>query len=54
MRYYNHRDLGFTQQALYCYRKLHSLDPANVDALWDRASLAKETGDLRTVSLFGL
>ncbi|KII83764.1 hypothetical protein PLICRDRAFT_118961 [Plicaturopsis crispa FD-325 SS-3] len=40
--------LGFNQQALYCYRKLYSLDPANVDALWDRASLAKETGDLRT------
>jgi hypothetical protein len=43
------RDLGYNQQALYCYRKLYSLDPTNVDALWDRASLAKEMGDLRTV-----
>ncbi|KAH7911471.1 hypothetical protein BJ138DRAFT_1237800 [Hygrophoropsis aurantiaca] len=42
------RDLGYNQQALYCYRKLYSLDPTNVDALWDRASLAKELNDLRT------
>ncbi|KAF8126331.1 hypothetical protein EV363DRAFT_1174437 [Boletus edulis] len=42
------RDLGFNQQALYCYTKLCSLDPENVDALWDRASLAKEMRDLRT------
>lgn len=43
------RELGYSRQALYCYGKLYSLDPANVDALWDRASLAKEIGDLRTV-----
>jgi tetratricopeptide (TPR) repeat protein len=43
------RDMGYNQQALYCYRKLYSLDPNNVDALWDRASLAKEMGDLRIV-----
>ena len=43
------RELGYSQQALYCYRKVCSLDPTNVDALWDRASLAKETGDLKTV-----
>lgn len=43
------RDAGLKQQALYCYRKVHSLDPANVDALWDRASLAVEIGDLKTV-----
>ncbi|KAF8549682.1 TPR-like protein [Imleria badia] len=42
------RDLGFNQQALYCYTKLYSLDPENVDALWDRASLAREMRDLRT------
>ncbi|KAG5642746.1 hypothetical protein DXG03_002261 [Asterophora parasitica] len=42
------RELGHNQQALYCYRKVYSLDPTNVDALWDRASLAKETGDLKT------
>ncbi|KAJ3795759.1 hypothetical protein GGU11DRAFT_209264 [Lentinula aff. detonsa] len=41
------RNLGFYQQALYCYRKVHSLDPSNVDALWDRATLAKEVGELR-------
>ncbi|KAG8215367.1 hypothetical protein J3R82DRAFT_8964 [Butyriboletus roseoflavus] len=42
------RHLGFNQQALYCYTKLYSLDPENVDALWDRASLAGEMRDLRT------
>ena len=42
------RDHGYNQQALYCYRKVHRLDPANVDALWDRASLAREIGELRT------
>jgi len=43
------RDLGYIQQALYCYRKVYSLNPDNVDALWDRATLAKSAGDLRTV-----
>ncbi|PPQ91090.1 hypothetical protein CVT25_013128 [Psilocybe cyanescens] len=42
------REHGYKQQALYCYRKVYSLDPTNVHALWDRASLAKEMGDLRT------
>ncbi|CAA7263975.1 unnamed protein product [Cyclocybe aegerita] len=42
------REHGYNQQALYCYRKVNSLDPANVDAWWDRASLAKEIGELRT------
>ncbi|RXW22111.1 hypothetical protein EST38_g3735 [Candolleomyces aberdarensis] len=42
------RELGYNQQALYCYRKVNSLDPTNVDAFWDRASLAKEVGDFRT------
>ncbi|ESK86429.1 TPR-like protein [Moniliophthora roreri MCA 2997] len=42
------RKLGYHQQALYCYRKVYSLDPSNVDALWDRAVLAKEIGDLKT------
>ncbi|KAG6915765.1 hypothetical protein DXG01_009970 [Tephrocybe rancida] len=42
------REQGYNQQALYCYRKVYSLDPTNVDALWDRASLAKETGDMKT------
>lgn len=44
-----YRNLGFHQQALYCYRKVYSLDPSNVDALWERAVLAKEIGDLRIV-----
>ncbi|KIJ93896.1 hypothetical protein K443DRAFT_63333, partial [Laccaria amethystina LaAM-08-1] len=39
---------GYNQQALYCYRKVYSLDPTNVDAFWDRASLEKEIGDFRT------
>lgn len=44
------REHGYNQQALYCYRKVYSLDPMNVDALWDRASLAKEIGDFKIVS----
>ncbi|KAJ3497276.1 hypothetical protein NMY22_g19715 [Coprinellus aureogranulatus] len=42
------RELGHNQQALYCYRKVNTLDPTNVDAYWDRASLAKEIGDFKT------
>ncbi|KAI0372638.1 TPR-like protein [Pilatotrama ljubarskyi] len=42
------RALGYNQQALYCYGKMYHLDPTNVNALWDRASLAKEIGDLKT------
>ncbi|KAI0063565.1 TPR-like protein [Artomyces pyxidatus] len=42
------RDLGFSQQALYCYGKVYSLDRSNINALWDRAALAKEIGDNRT------
>ncbi|KAF9821450.1 hypothetical protein IEO21_00696 [Rhodonia placenta] len=41
------KDMGYNQQALYCYGKIYSLDPSNVNALWDRASLAREIGDLR-------
>ncbi|KAL7280359.1 hypothetical protein ACG7TL_005282 [Trametes sanguinea] len=41
------RALGYNQQALYCYGKMYHLDPTNVSALWDRASLAKEIGDLK-------
>ncbi|KAF5345552.1 hypothetical protein D9758_012000 [Tetrapyrgos nigripes] len=43
------KELGHHQQALYCYRKVYSLDPSNVGALWDRASLAKEIGELKNV-----
>ena len=45
------KELGYNQQALYCYGKIYSLDPTNVSALWDRASLAKEINDLKTVSI---
>ncbi|CAK5261855.1 unnamed protein product [Mycena citricolor] len=41
-------DLGFKQQALYCWGKLASLDPTNINAQWDRASLARDLGDLKT------
>jgi hypothetical protein len=43
-------DMGYTEQALYCYGKVYSLDPTNVNAMWDRAALAKEFGNLRIVS----
>ncbi|KAJ7236030.1 hypothetical protein C8J57DRAFT_1377318 [Mycena rebaudengoi] len=42
------KDLGYNAQALYCWRKQSSLDPSNVNAQWDRASLAREMGDLKT------
>ncbi|KAF9032358.1 hypothetical protein BJ165DRAFT_1535052 [Panaeolus papilionaceus] len=42
------REMGFLNQALYCFRKAYSVDPTNVDALWDRAALAREMGDWRT------
>ena len=41
------KELGYHQQALYCYGKIYHLDPTNVGALWSRASLAQEIGDLR-------
>ncbi|KAJ6622252.1 hypothetical protein B0H10DRAFT_2014932 [Mycena sp. CBHHK59/15] len=42
------KELGYGQQALYCWGKGYNLDPNNVGALWDRAILAKELGDLKT------
>lgn len=45
------RELGYTQQALYCYSKANSLDPTNLGPWWDRATLAREVGDLRVVCL---
>jgi len=42
------KEWGYNQQALDCYRKVYSLDPSNVDALWDRESLAKEMGEFST------
>ncbi|KAI5117819.1 hypothetical protein M0805_004949 [Coniferiporia weirii] len=40
------RELGLLTQALYCLAKATRLDPDNVLALWDRAALAREVGDL--------
>ncbi|KAJ3569113.1 hypothetical protein NP233_g5266 [Leucocoprinus birnbaumii] len=42
------REMGYNQQALYCYRKVYSLDPTNIHALWERAVLAKNIGDHKT------
>ena len=49
-RSYN-SELGYNQQALYCYGKVYNLDPSNLNALWDRATLAKEIGELKTVAV---
>ena len=43
--------MGLSKQALYCYSKAYSLDPTNVNTLWDRAILAKEIGQTNTVRL---
>ncbi|KAJ6486311.1 hypothetical protein DFH09DRAFT_1265926 [Mycena vulgaris] len=45
------REMGYPQQALYCWGKGYHLDPTNVAALWDRAILARDLGDLRTTRL---
>ncbi|KAJ7633881.1 TPR-like protein [Mycena polygramma] len=45
------RELGYPQQALYCWAKGYHIDPSNVAALWDRAMLAKELGDLPTTRI---
>jgi len=42
------REMGDRQQALYCYGKLYSLNPSNINALSDRATLAKELLEIRT------
>ncbi|KAJ7648003.1 hypothetical protein FB45DRAFT_1020219 [Roridomyces roridus] len=42
------KELGHHQQALYCWSKVQSIDPSNVAALWDRAMLSKEIGDIKT------
>lgn len=41
------REAGQMQQALYCFRKAVSLDPRDVDAIWDRSVMLRETGQLR-------
>ncbi|THH04363.1 hypothetical protein EW145_g5576 [Phellinidium pouzarii] len=39
-------DLNLRTQALYCLAKATRLDPSNVAAFWDRATLARDVGDL--------
>ncbi|KAG8991648.1 transcription factor TFIIIC subunit tfc4 [Tulasnella sp. JGI-2019a] len=41
------RDTGRLEQALYCFRKAVSLNPRDVDAVWDRSVVLKETGSIR-------
>ncbi|KAG9007114.1 transcription factor TFIIIC subunit tfc4 [Tulasnella sp. 427] len=41
------RESGQMQQGLYCFRKAVSLDPRDVDAIWDRSVMLRETGQLR-------
>ncbi|KAJ6468532.1 TPR-like protein [Mycena vitilis] len=50
------REQGYPQQALYCWAKGYHIDPSNVAALWDRAMLAKELGNLPTtrIALLGI
>ncbi|KAJ7087686.1 hypothetical protein B0H15DRAFT_982935, partial [Mycena belliarum] len=45
------KELGYPQQALYCWGKGCHLDPTNVAALWDRAVLSRELGDLKTTRI---
>ncbi|KAJ7511160.1 hypothetical protein B0H11DRAFT_1700558 [Mycena galericulata] len=45
------KEMGYHQQALYCWSKTYHIDPTNVAALWDRAILAKELGDLQTTRI---
>lgn len=41
-----------TQQALYCFRKAVSLNPRDVDALWDRSIILREDHQDKGVGLF--
>ncbi|KAJ7448791.1 TPR-like protein [Mycena latifolia] len=45
------KEMGYPQQALYCWGKGYHLDPTNVAALWDRAMLSRELGDLKTTRI---
>jgi general transcription factor 3C polypeptide 3 (transcription factor C subunit 4) len=39
------RAAGKMQQAIHCYQGAISADPDDVDAIWDRAYLLRETGN---------
>lgn len=41
----NLRAAGKMQQAINCYQGAISADPDDVDAIWDRAYLLRETGN---------
>ncbi|KAJ7453902.1 hypothetical protein FB451DRAFT_1408776 [Mycena latifolia] len=45
------KEMGYPQQALYCGGKGYHLDPTNVAALWDRAMLSRELGNLKTTRI---
>ncbi|KAF7297042.1 TPR-like protein [Mycena indigotica] len=42
------KELGYPQQALYCWNKGHHVDPSNVAALWDCAMLAQSVNDMKS------
>ncbi|KAJ6590475.1 TPR-like protein [Mycena vulgaris] len=42
------KDLECNLQALYCWGKATKLDPSKVSAQWERVSLARDVGDLKT------
>lgn len=43
------RAMNHIQQAIYCFRKILTIDPTDLDALWDRSYLLKIAGDHRRV-----
>ena len=46
------RELGYLQQAIYCFRKILYIDPQDLDALWDRSYLYKMQGDYKKAWIF--
>lgn len=45
----SYRDLGFIQQAIYCFQQALKADKSDVDAMWDRAILLKDVGQTKQV-----
>ncbi|KAF8327415.1 uncharacterized protein EI90DRAFT_3127081 [Cantharellus anzutake] len=39
------KELGYLQQAIYCFRKILYIDPQDLDALWDWSYLLKMQGE---------
>lgn len=48
------RELGLLEQAAYCYGEAIRCDRTDVEAIWDRASLLRETGKTRQASTWFL